>query len=114
MMLRVAACLGFLRAGEMTVPSDADYDPTIHLNYCDIAVDDSRKPTVLRVTIKQSKTDPFRREIDLFLEKTVTDLSSVKATFWLDQMGQGICLWTVFDKTTSCEQHTRGSPGSRH
>ena len=81
-MMWAAACLGFfgfLRAGEMTVPSDADYDPTIHLNCCDIAVDNPRKPTVLRVTIKQSKTDPFRRGINLFLGKTATDLCPVKA-----------------------------------
>lgn len=81
-MLWAAACLGFfgfLRAGEMTVPSDAGYDPSIHLNRSDIAVDNPRKPTVLRVTIKQSKTDPFRRGIDLFLGKTATDLCPVKA-----------------------------------
>lgn len=81
-MLWAAACLGFfgfLRAGEMTVPSDTDYDPTIHLNCNDIAVDNPNDPAVLRVTIKQSKTDPFRRGIDLFLGKTATDLCPVKA-----------------------------------
>lgn len=36
------------------------------------------QPT-LRVTIKQSKTDPFRRGIDLFLGKTTTNRFPVKA-----------------------------------
>lgn len=81
-MLWAAACLGFfgfLRAGEMTVPSDSGYEADVHLNRSDIAVDDPRKPTVLRVTIKQSKTDPFRRGIDIFLGKTATDLCPVTA-----------------------------------
>ena len=63
----------------MTVPSDAGYDPSIHLNFSDIAMDNPKGPTVLRVTIKQSKTDPFRRGIDLFLGKTATDLCPVKS-----------------------------------
>ena len=81
-MLWAAVCLGFfgfLRAGEMTVPSDASYNPTTHLNRGDNAVDNPREPTVLRVTIKQSKTDPFRKGIELFLGKTATDLCPVKA-----------------------------------
>ena len=81
-MLWAAACLGFfafLRAGEMTVPSDTGFDPGVHLSYGDIAVDNPRTPTVMRVTIKQSKTDPFRRGIDLFLGKTSTDLCPVAA-----------------------------------
>ena len=52
---------------------------TIHFNRCDIVVDDPRKPTVPRVTIKQSKTNPFQRGIDLFLGKTAIDLCPVKA-----------------------------------
>jgi len=63
----------------MTVPCEAGYDPNVHLNRSDIAVDNPREPTVLRVTIKQSKTDPFRRGINLFLGKTATDLCPVKA-----------------------------------
>ena len=81
-MLWAAACLGFfafLQAGEMTVPSDTGFDPGVHLSYGDIAVDNPRTPTVMRVAIKQSKTDPFRRGIDLFLGKTSTDLCPVAA-----------------------------------
>ena len=81
-MLWAAACLGFfgfLRSGEMTVPTDSSYDPAVHLSRNDVAVDNAQKPAVLRVTIKQTKTDPFRKGIDLFLGKTATDLCPVTA-----------------------------------
>ena len=50
---------GFLRIGEMTIPSEAGFDPSVHLRREDIAVDDARAPTVLRVRLKQSKTRPI-------------------------------------------------------
>ena len=81
-MLWAAACLGFfgfLRAGEFTVPSDQGYDPKAHLSRGDIAVDNPTNPTLLRVTLKQSKTDPFRRGVNLFIGKTANDLCPVTA-----------------------------------
>ena len=63
----------------MTVPSDTAYDPSMHLNFSDVAVDDPSSPAVIKVTIKQSKTDPFRKGVDLFVGKTNTDLCPVKA-----------------------------------
>lgn len=81
-MLWAAVCVGFfgfLRAGEMTVPTDAGYDPTVHLNPGDVAVNNHEKPTVIRITIKRSKTDPFRKGIDLYMGKTSTDLCPVSA-----------------------------------
>ena len=81
-MLWAACCLnffGFLRSGEMTVPSDSAYDPSVHLSYKDIAVDDLANPQTVSVFIKQSKTDPFRRGINLFLGRTSSDLCPVMA-----------------------------------
>ncbi len=81
-MLWAAVCLGyfgFLRAGEMTVPSDDNFDPTVHLTRGDIAVDDPLKPEVVRVHIKQSKTDPFRKGIYLYIGKTNSELCPVTA-----------------------------------
>ncbi len=81
-MLWVAVCLGFfgfLRAGEMTVPCEKSFDPEAHLTREDIAVDDPRRPEVIRVVIKQSKTDPFRKGISLYIGRTCTDLCPVAA-----------------------------------
>ena len=47
-----ACCLGFfgfLRLGELTVPSDSTYDPACHLSQGDIAGDNPRDPRVLQV-----------------------------------------------------------------
>ena len=48
---------GFLRAGEVVVPSDTEFDPSQHLTYDNIAVD----------KIKQSKTDPFRKGVTVVI-----------------------------------------------
>ncbi len=81
-MLWAACCLGFfgfLRSGEMTVPTESGYDPGVHLSIEDIAVDDPVRPRVVRVSIKHSKTDPFRKGIHLFLGRTQSDICPVKA-----------------------------------
>jgi hypothetical protein len=49
LMLWVAACVGFfgfLRAGEFTVPSPETYDPEVHLNLADLALDSHTHPTL--------------------------------------------------------------------
>ena len=63
----------------MTVPSNEDFDPSVHLSVQDIAADDSKHPSFLRVMIKQSKTDPFRKGVDLFVGKTGSSLRPVAA-----------------------------------
>ena len=80
-MLWAAFCLGFfgfLRAGEFTVPEGA-YDSGCHLPFNDIAVDSHHSPSRLQVTLKASKTDPFRRGIDLIIGKSGDDLCPVAA-----------------------------------
>ena len=61
---------------EMTVPDDMAYDPSVHLSIKDISVDNSSNPSMC-IKIKQSKTDPFRRGIDLFVGKTNSSLCPV-------------------------------------
>ena len=81
-MIWAACCLcffAFLRAGEMTVPSDTSYDPAVHLSVKDVSVDDSVNPSIVCIKIKQSKTDPFRKGIDLFIGKTGSSLCPVSA-----------------------------------
>ena len=59
-MLWAACCLcyfGFLRSGEITVPSENTYDKSVHLNMADVAVDSITSPSLVRVTIKQINSD---------------------------------------------------------
>ena len=81
-MLWAACCLaffGFLRAGELTIPSDSAYDPSMHLSWGDLAVDAPENPTVLSVLLKASKTDPFRKGITLYIGQVPSDLCPVSA-----------------------------------
>ena len=81
-MLWAAVCLGFfgfLRAGEFTVPADNAYDPTAHLNAEDISVDSKANPSMAKIKIKKSKTDPFRQGIDIYVGRTFGQLCPVTA-----------------------------------
>ena len=72
-MLWAACCLaffGFLRVSEFTVPTQADYDESTHLSIKDISVDSRSNPRLIKVHIKQSKTDPFRQGADVYLGAT--------------------------------------------
>ena len=81
-MLWAAALLcffGFLRSGEITVPSDSTFDEGAHLSFKDVAVDSFQEPRLLKVRIKASKTDPFRLGADIFVGRTNNSLCPVTA-----------------------------------
>ena len=59
--------------------SEEAYDSDMHLSLADIALDDKNNPTVIQVTIKWSKTDPFRKGVELYLGKTGKDICPVCA-----------------------------------
>ena len=91
-MLWAACCLcfyGFLRAGEMTVQSDSSFDPSVNLVMDDIAIDNPANPTLVRVSIKASKTDPFRKGVSIFLGRTYNDICPIAALLaYLAAQGQ--------------------------
>ena len=78
-----AACsmgfFGFMRAGEFTVKSQSDFDPSVSLNTSDISVDSCEHPSMVRVVLRQSKTDPFRQGVSIYFGKTQGDLCPVSA-----------------------------------
>ncbi len=81
-MLWAAVCtcfFGFLRSGEICVASWESYDPGAHLSFGDVTLDSRDSPTVAQVTIKASKTDPFRHGVTLFLGRTHNNLCPVTA-----------------------------------
>ena len=72
-MLWAACCMaffGFMRIGEFTIAAEGSYEKTTHLSPADISVDKRNNPRLLRVTIKQSKTDPFHQGVNIFLGAT--------------------------------------------
>ena len=71
---------GFLRAGEIVVPSDQGFDGAIHLAYGDVRADNVVTPQYLEVRIKASKTDPFRKGVVVYLGKAPGPLCPVAAT----------------------------------
>ena len=70
---------GFFRAGELTIPSENSYDPQIHLSYGDIAIDSPNNPTIMKVHLKDSKTDPGRKGVDIFVGRTYNKLCPIAA-----------------------------------
>ena len=70
---------GFLRSGEITIPTLTSYDPTVHLNYDDISVDNPTNPSIVKVRLKCSKTDPFRHGVEVHVGKTGQVLCPVSA-----------------------------------
>ena len=61
-MTWAACCLaffGFLRVSEFTIPSQEQYDKSCHLSLNDVSLDNRDNPRMLKISIKQSKTDPF-------------------------------------------------------
>ena len=92
-MIWAACCLGFfgfLRAGEMTAPDNGPFDESVQLGFNDISVDNAESPSFVGVMIKQSKTDPFRRGVKIFLGRTRTDLCPVAAILgYLTARGAG-------------------------
>ena len=69
--------LGFFRAGEITTTctSTSSYNPGSHLSLDDIAVDNPAAPSILQVHLKVSKTDPFRKGIDVYIGRTNNGLN---------------------------------------
>ena len=71
---------GFLRLGEAVSPAKRSFDPQYHLCFKDICINSHTAPAWTRVTIKASKTDPFRQWVTLHLGKTGSALCPVMAT----------------------------------
>ena len=74
----VSMLFGFLRAGEAVAP-ETNFDAAQHLTYADIAVDDLADPKQLQVNIKQSKADPFRLGVKIWIGRAGGDLCLVAA-----------------------------------
>ncbi len=70
---------GFFRSGEITVPGDQSFDESCHLTAADVTIDSHRNPSMLRIRLKASKTDPFRVGVDVFVGWTGSPICPVTA-----------------------------------
>lgn len=75
----VTTFFSFCRSGEVTVPRQDLYDPSAHLSYSDIAVNNANAPSIISLQIKQSKTDQERVGTRVVIGKTGDDLCPVGA-----------------------------------
>ena len=67
-----------LSEGDVMVDS-GEYDQEAHLSEGDVMVDSVSKPTAVQVRIKESKTDPFRKGVMVYLGFTEDELCPVAA-----------------------------------
>ena len=80
----------YLRSGEVTVPSDSAFDPATTITFEDINVDDTTNPTLLKLRLKASKTDPFRKGVGVVVGRTNNKLCPVAAVLaYSAVMGSG-------------------------
>ena len=70
---------GFVHSGEITVPLESAYDPAAHLTYSDISINDPGHPTLMKLRLKASKTDSFRKGVDIVMGRTYNELCPIEA-----------------------------------
>ena len=73
------AFFGFFRLGELLLESPSAYNPTLHLSWGDIAVDNPSAPAAIRVHLKQSKCDQLGKGVDITVGQTNSALCPVTA-----------------------------------
>ena len=81
-MLWAALCLAFfafLRVGEFTCPSLANFDESVMLAVGDVAVDSRTQPSYILVQLKRSKNDPFGQRVILYVGRSHKKLCAVSA-----------------------------------
>ena len=108
-MIWAACCLaffGFLRVSEFTVPADDQYDESCHLSLSSISVDSRVNPQLLKIIIKQSKTNPFRKGVSIFLGATGENLCPVRGILpYLAIRGSHLGPLFIFEDGRSLTRH---------
>ena len=72
---------GFLQAGELTLKANEQFDASSHLTFEDVATDNRVNPTFIQLTLKTSKTDPFRNGANITIGVTGDKICPVSALF---------------------------------
>ena len=75
-----ATCFfGFFRAGEITIPTAGSFVQEHHLAWGDVAADSEKRPSIIRVHLKKSKTDQIGKGVDVYLGRTGSSICPVEA-----------------------------------
>lgn len=87
----VSTCFfDFMRTGEMTLPSESAFDPNTHLCFKDVSMDSINNPKIVKPNLKASKTDLFRKGVEVALGRTNNALCPVTALLaYLPVRGNG-------------------------
>ena len=83
-MIWAACCLaffGFLQVSKFTVPTDNQYDELCYLSFSSVSIDSRVNPQQLQIMIKQSKTNPFRKGVDIYLGATRDSICPFRGTY---------------------------------
>ena len=81
-MIWAACCLayfGLLRVSEFTSSSPNHFDPSRDLLLSDVAIDNRACPSLIQITLKQSKGDQFRKGAQIYLGRTTHAVCPVHA-----------------------------------
>ena len=73
------AFFGFLRVGAFTIPAGGSYDPSCHPSLHNVAVDNRANPCLLQLLLRQSKTDPFKQGIKVYMGATDSTVCPIQA-----------------------------------
>ena len=75
----LTASFGFCQLGELTVPWEGDYDPSVHLSLTDVACNNQQRSTAVSLLLHRMKTDQASRKVKIVLRVMRTDLCPVQA-----------------------------------
>ena len=75
----VICFFGFFHSGEITVVSLNAFDPSSHLAWGDVSLDNVLDPTMLKVHLRKSKTDQLKKGVDVYIGKINGSLCPVGA-----------------------------------
>ena len=70
------------------MPAQNQYDHTTHPSISNMSIDNKDSPQLLRIQIEQSKTDPFRQGVGIYLGRTGEEICPVRGILpYLAQCG---------------------------
>ena len=69
----------FCWSGEITVEDENKYDPSVHLSFSDVAINNAESPNVISLNIKYSKIDQGAMGVHVILGRADNDLCPILA-----------------------------------